>query len=131
MVPISDSLSSSLANLHAQIEAAERALHKMPGAFKVEKAFVEVGKEIGLENAFLEVMLDSDSRTRLCVREFHNGPGDESSTERLLSEFPVSKRVALAKRIPELIDLANEAEADVVKDVDEVAAIIERALADL
>jgi hypothetical protein len=30
-----------------------------------------------------------------------------------------------------LIDLANEAEADVVKDVDEVAAIIERALADL
>ena len=128
MVPVSDSLSSSLANLHAQIEAAERALHKMPGAFKTEKACVEVGDEIGLKDAFLEVMLNSDGCTRLCVRAFK---GDEPSAEKFLSEFPVSKRLALARRIPELIDLAREAEADVEKDVDEVAAIIEQALADL
>ena len=83
---------------------------------------------IGLEDAFLEVMLDSDGRTRLCVREFDGG---EPSAGKLLGEFPVSKRVALARRVPELLDLAKDAEADVEKDVDEVAAIIEQALADL
>ena len=125
---VTDRLRDSLSKMHAQIEAAEKLLQKMPGA---NRADVKIREFCDPESPEYDVYLGfSDSGIRVCYYGLDQyGDHGISSTKRL-DDLSTALRISASKYVPELIRLAKAAEKDVVKDADDIAQSIGQAMAE-
>ncbi len=129
---ISGDVLKSITRLHEQIVAAEALLKKLPGS-RSEAA------KVWFQDLFqsddpndLGSNLEYTGEAGICVRHnyFDKSTGDDAFRLKRLQEFPTIVRIEIAKRIPELIQLARAAEGKVAADAEAVADSIEQAIAE-
>ncbi len=132
MAPMSEKTKAALDRLNKQIEAAESFLLRMPSS-RMEECCVNVNFEMSKFdsiNYYLQVyghLSEQDEETEmLSVVQFDDG--DFVSATPLL-KLKVSQRAQVAAKIPELIALAVQADANLGTQVDDAAAAIEHAIA--
>ncbi|KAA5546017.1 hypothetical protein FYK55_03675 [Roseiconus nitratireducens] len=137
MAPISERTRASLDRLNEQIGAAEKVLKTLPGS-----------RHPACEIDVTEELRECDVSDRRCRGYMRYGSYEGflglhiahvDSKNMLLScdaiddrvAFPITVRIALARRIPELIVIANQSENEVAAAAEEAAAEIEHAIASL
>ena len=128
MSPISNDTARSLDRLNDQIAEAEDYLSRFPGS-RHRNCFVIIDDSHSgatLLQFCHHEDLDPDDEC-LCVKQ-HDRLDQVVSSEMLVN-LPISKRIAVARLIPDLIERAQSAESLVADDAAEVADTIEQALA--
>ena len=129
--PVSEKAIEAFKRLQEQIEAAEKLLRKLPGA-KTSEAKVWLSELFPSDHSSdmgtsLELVGDPGE---LCVRNYFFNPndGEEECTSKRLVDYSTITRIEIAKKIPDLIQLARAAEGKVVEAAIEAAASIEQAI---
>ena len=130
--PVSDEAAEAFKGLQDQIEAAEKLLRKLPGS-RTSDAKVWLSElfpedhpnEIGTS---LELLGDP-GELRVCNYFFNSGNGEEECITKRLVDYSTVTRIEIAKKIPDLIQLAKTSEGKVVAAAKEAAASIEKAIA--
>ena len=117
---ISESMSTSLDNLKAQIFEATKRLARIPGGEGVELLFNEDPQE-----GVSDCMCFEGGEIKLYKYNQHN---DESYDYSPIMELPVAARVEAALRIPQLIDHAIDREESVLMEVQKATLQIEECL---
>ncbi len=136
--PVSAPTLKSIERLHVQIAAAEKFLRKLPGSRHVDT-------RVSLNDIFpihpednndfgstLEYCGNGEeSGICVCFQYLNTSNGEVETSHKRIDSFPTITRIALARRIPELIQLSREAEGKVAMEADEAADSIEQAIAEL
>ena len=117
---ISESMSTSLDNLKAQIFEATKRLARIPGGEGAEICFNEDPQEDVCDCICFEA-----GEIRVYKYNQHN---DESYDHSPIMELPVAARVDAALRIPQLIDHAIDREESVLMEVQKATLQIEECL---
>ena len=132
MVNVSPATAAALDELSVVFRAAEARLRKMPAH---SKASVGVSELLGhfdpTQGGYYLVTeedLDNEIECRMAVA-YYPEYGDRVF-EKWLDEYPVAKRVELAKWIPRLFEVAKECEDEVAEEIRQVVADIEQAIAE-
>jgi hypothetical protein len=123
----------SFKRLQEQIEAAEKFLRKLPGARTPEASVLlnDIFPIGGTNDLGSYLRLDgTPGELRVCHHFFDNQEGEEDYTTERLVDFPTVTRIEIAKKIPDLIQIAKASEGKVVKAADEAALIIEQAISE-
>ena len=114
---ISPETREKLDRLKSEVAEAEVTLSKMPGATDVELCSVLIDDDL---SSYLE--FDGDN---FVLRQYDDGVVIECKP---ILELNLDLLVALASRVPNLIQQANDAETQVGKKIDEAADGINAAL---
>lgn len=131
--PVSEKAIQAFRELQEQIEAAEKLLRKLPGS-KTSDAKVSLDDLFPVDEphdlgACLE-LFGEPGELMVCHYYFNSNNGEEELSTKRLVDHSTTIRIAIAKKIPDLIQLARAAEGKVVASAKEVAASIEQAIAE-
>ena len=130
---VSDKAIEAFKGLQEQIEAAEKLLRKLPGA-RTSEAKVSLNEIFPSEHpedwgSSLELIGDP-GEIRVCSYFFNSSNGEEECSTKRLVDYSTVTRIEIAKKIPDLIQLARAAEGKVVEAANEAAASIEQAISE-
>ena len=130
---VSDKAIEAFKGLQEQIEAAEKLLRKLPGS-KTSEARVSLYEIFPYEHpddrgSLLELVGDP-GELRVCHYFFNSSNGEEECSTKRLVDFSTITRIEIARKIPDLIQLARAAEGKVVEAAKEAAASIEQAISE-
>jgi hypothetical protein len=130
---VSDKAIEAFKGLQEQIEASEKLLRKLPGARTSEAKVwltelfpVDHSSDMGTS---LELVGDP-GELRICNYFFNSSNGEEECSSKRLVDYSTVTRIAIARKIPDLIQLARAAEGTVVASANEAAASIEQAISE-
>lgn len=119
MAPISKQLSQALDFLNNQIASAEAKLSKLPGSGSASAQIsFNIKDQVG---EYLEFCAERKS----IVWQIFDHSNDSIKEEHLMNELPIALRVAVAKRIPELLELAVAAEKELIDEAISAGEAIE------
>ncbi|MBU6172275.1 MAG: hypothetical protein KGQ60_00630 [Planctomycetes bacterium] len=130
---VSDKAIEAFKGLQEQIEAAEKLLRKLPGARTSDaKVYLsEIFPQDHSNDMGTSLQLVGDpGELRVCNCIFNPSDGEEECSTKRLVDYSAVTRIAIAKKIPELIQLARAAEGTVVEAAREAAASIEQAISE-
>lgn len=115
-VPIGPETLEALKSLHAQVEAAEKLLSKLPGA-SVSGVYVDLDDmfldPVDIAHAQSVCMTFDGDRGQLIVKYYDPAAADEFRWWKTLEELPTTRRIEVANCIPDLIRKAIDAESQV------------------
>lgn len=131
--PVSEKAVEAFKGLQEQIEAAEKLLRKLPGA-RTDEAKIWLSELFASDDpndmgTSLELFGDP-GELRVCQYYFNSSSGEEEYSTKRLVDYSTVTRIAIAKKIPELIQLSKAAEGKVVEAAKEAAASIEQAISE-
>jgi hypothetical protein len=127
---VSNSAIQSFQKLHEQIEAAEKILRKLPGA-RLEETRICVSGILVNENANVEahLLFDGNPGELTIEYEYLNGRNANESIEMVrLVDLVTTKRIEVARKIPDLLSIAKDAEQKVAEMAENAALEIEHAI---
>ncbi len=130
---VSDKAIEAFKGLQEQIESAEKLLRKLPGA-RTSEAKVWLSELFPTDHSgdmgtSLELVGDP-GELRVCNYFMNSSNGEEECTSKRLVDYSTVTRIEIAKKIPDLIQLARAAEGKVVEAANEAAASIEQAISE-
>lgn len=131
--PVSDKTAEAFKRLHEQIDAAEKLLRKLPGA-RMSDARVSLNEIFPSDHPSdlgwtLELVGDP-GELRVCNYFFNSNNGEEEVSSTRLVDYSTVIRISIAKKIPDLIQLAKAGEGKVAEMANETAASIEQAISE-
>lgn len=131
--PVSEKAVHAFKQLQEQIEAAEKLLRKLPGS-RTEEAKVWMSDIFPSDHhqdhgTSLELVGDP-GELYVCHYFIDSGTGEEECKSKRLVDYSTVLRIAIATKIPELIQLAKAAEGKVVEAAIEAATSIEQAISE-
>lgn len=131
--PVSEKAVHAFKQLQEQIEAAEKLLRKLPGS-RTEEAKVWLSEIFPVEHhddrgTYLELVGDP-GELYICHYFNDSGTGEKECKSKRLVDYSTVLRIAIANKIPDLIQLATAAEGKVVEAAIEAASSIEQAISE-